>query len=336
MDAMVSSNDRPLIGGHASARLDGRIGLLSNANLSPWINWTTLAPPLFKEIGRLTDSVEIAPPPLSIGRIGGMAGAIGRAWSVKHMFQFQASSKPELPLLAISAMRGFVKRSAFVVDPWRPQLGKIAIGARLQRLDHVFIPYIEAWSELSRDGADERYHWLPFGVDTTVFDSHAPERDIDIYWMGRRYEPLHRALLDLSEQTGLKYAYTGKVSMFDNPMELGNFVSRCRYFVVTPPDLDNPERTGGFSPLVMRYLEGLAAGCRLLGVLPKSGSFERLLPRNAILEVASDGSDLAEKLAADMADPAGWDATMLATRLVRDRHSWAARARTIVDVLARG
>ena len=80
---------------------------------------------------------------------------------------------------------------------------------------------------------------------------------------------------------------------------LGRLVGRSRYFVVTPPDIDNPSRTGGYSPLVMRYLEGLAAGTRLLGVLPRSGEFEQLLPRDSICEVDPCGSDLAEKLDAD-------------------------------------
>lgn len=38
---------------------------------------------------------------------------------------------------------------------------------------------------------------------------------------------------------------------------------------------------GGFSALVMRYFEGLAAGTRLLGVLPRSGEYESILPMDA-------------------------------------------------------
>ena len=68
----------------------------------------------------------------------------------------------------------------------------------------------------------------------------------------------------------------------------------------------------------MRYLEGLSAGCRLLGVLPKSGEYEALLPREAILEVASDGSDLAARLDADIANPTGWEAVERARMLVRE------------------
>ena len=102
---------------------------------------------------------------------------------------------------------------------------------------------------------------------------------------------------------------------------------------MTPPDLDNPVRTGGFSPLVMRYLEGLASGSRLLGVLPRSGEFELLLPRNTLCEVEPDGSDLAEKLDADADYAEGWQAVQLAGELVRNEHSWRRRAQQIHERL---
>jgi glycosyl transferase family 1 len=105
---------------------------------------------------------------------------------------------------------------------------------------------------------------------------------------------------------------------------------------VTPPDLDNPIRTGGFSPLVMRYLEGLAAGTRLLGVLPKSGEYEDLLPRNAILEVAADGTNLFEKLDADRSDKTKDEAVQRAMKIVRESHSWKKRAEQVYRRLSMG
>jgi len=66
--------------------------------------------------------------------------------------------------------------------------------------------------------------------------------------------------------------------------------------------LDNTRRTGGFSPLVMRYFEGLAAGTRLLVVLPRSGEYEAL-PTDAFCQVSPDGSDLAQRLDEDRSNP---------------------------------
>ena len=119
--------------------------------------------------------------------------------------------------------------------------------------------------------------------------------------MGRRHEPLHRALLAYCEARGLRYVYSndGRFST----EELGRLTSSAQYFVATPPDLDNTRRTGGFSPLVMRYFEGLAAGTRLLGVLPRSGEYEAILPTDAFCQVSPDGSDLAQRLDEDRSNP---------------------------------
>jgi hypothetical protein len=86
----------------------------------------------------------------------------------------------------------------------------------------------------------------------------------------------------------------------------------------------------------MRYLEGLAAGSRLLGVLPMSGEYEALLPLDAILQVAPDGSDLASKLDTDRVDATARRAVERARILVRSHHSWKRRAEQIYARLTDG
>jgi hypothetical protein len=86
----------------------------------------------------------------------------------------------------------------------------------------------------------------------------------------------------------------------------------------------------------MRYFEGLAAGARLVGVLPRSGEYQRLLPLDAILVVAPDGSDLAAKLDADRDDPMSRAAVERASVVVREQHSWAKRAEQIFNRLDNG
>ena len=226
--------------------------------------------------------------------------------------------------------------AAFVVDAWRPELSKIGALATMQRLNPCFVAFREAYVELKQRFPSGNFEWLTFGVDTNVFRPATGERDIFAYWMGRRYDPLHKALLDYCRDRGLEYRYSRVGGEFRNPEELGALVGRARYFLVTPPDLDNPIRTGGFSPLVMRYLEGLAAGARLLGVVPRSGEFEELIPRKALCEVKPDGSDLADRLDADAADREGWRAAEEARDLVRREHSWVRRAEQIYARLSSG
>ena len=310
-----------------------RLAALSNDGLQPWVNWTTLGPPLLKPLAAYPEAQFIAPPPFSWARRNDWVAAVRRFRHSDTVFWMQASSRPEWPLWTLTATNLLIRRSAFVIDAWRPALTKIGSVAVAQRLNPCFVAFREAYEELTRRFPRGRFEWLPFGIDTDVFWPGEPERDIFAYWMGRRYEPLHRALLSYSETRGLEYRYTRVSGEFHDPAELGALARRCRYFVVTPPDLDNPARTGGFSPLVMRYLEGLAAGSRLLGVLPKSGEFEDLIPRSAICEVALDGSDLAAKLDADVSDDDAWRAVEEAGALVREEHSWRRRARQIYEKL---
>jgi glycosyltransferase involved in cell wall biosynthesis len=187
----------------------------------------------------------------------------------------------------------------------------------------------EAALDLARRQPKARVEWLPFGYDASVFRDLGLERDIFAYWMGRRYEPLHERLQAYCAERGLFYRSTKRGGEFPNPHDLNEVIARSRYFVVTPPNLDNPARTGHYSPMVMRYLEGLASGARLLGVLPNREEYERMLPLDAIVQCAPDGSDLEEALERDAADPQAAEKTRAAQQRVAEEHSWEQRARTI-------
>ena len=312
-----------------------RLAALSNNELDPWVNWTTLGPPLLEPLAGYPGGRLIAPPPFRLDRRAEWLTALRVFRRSDAVFWMQSSARPELPLWALSAAKLTLRRSAFVVDAWRPALSKIGALAVAQRLNPCFVAFREGCDELQQRFPNGRFEWLPFGVDTDVFKPHDVERDIFAYWMGRRHDKLHNALLKYCQDRGLEYRYTTVSGEFRDPSELGAMVSRCRYFVVTPPDIDNPVRTGGYSPLVMRYLEGLASGARLLGVLPKSGEFQELLSRDAICEVEPDGSDLADKLDADAVNEAGWRAVQEAGEVVRTEHSWRSRARQVYETLSR-
>jgi hypothetical protein len=311
-----------------------RLGVLSNERLDPWVNWTTLGPPLLRPLAANIGAELIAPPPFGGTHISEWGAVAKRCMSAEALFWMQGSARPELPVHVASFLAGRAKRAAFVVDAWRPALTKIGLMAVAQRLDPCFVAYREAVEELRVRYPKGRFEWLPFGIDTDVFDSFSEERPIFAFWMGRRYEPLHQAMLRYCQARGLDYRYR-QPGQFPTAAELGRLVGTSKYFLVSPPDLDNPTRTGGYSPLVMRYLEGLAAGTRLLGVLPRSGEYEALLPLEAMVQVAPDGSDLDAKLDADLA--LDTRQTMARARdLVRSQHSWRRRAEQIYGCLLEG
>lgn len=313
-----------------------RLAALSNEKLDKWVNWTLLGPPLLHPLSNQSDTTLIAPPTIALANWREWLAAFQTIKNSDTLFWMQASSRPEIPIWinSLGALRA--RRSAFVVDAWRSGLTKIGALAIAQRLDPCFVAFREGCEELKNRFPSGKFEWLPFGCDTDVFKRGNSERDVFAYWMGRRYEPLHQAMLQYCAKRGLEYRFTLRSGEFKDPAELGSLVARCKYFIVTPPDLDNPVKTGGFSPLVMRYLEGLSAGARLLGVLPGSGEYDVLLPRDAILEVAPDGSDLVEKLDADISNGSARHEVEKASAFVRAHHSWSRRAEQIHERLLTG
>ena len=309
--------------------IEMRLAVLSNHLLNPWINWSTLGPPLLRPLSSFEDSELVAPPPLKFSHCRMWREVVHAVRKADTLFWIQGAGRPENLLTFSVLINPTARRSAFVFDAFEPVLYKVGIAATIGKLDPCFVAFREAYELLRSRYPHARFEWLPFGVDTDTFRAQAVEKNIFAYWMGRRHEPVHEALLRYCNERGLEYRITTGGEIAD-PKELAQLVARSKYFVVTPPNLDNPTRTGRFSPLTMRYFEGIAAGTRLLGVVPQSGEFEQLLPRDAILEVGSDGRDLAERL--DFDQRRWTEASTCVARaqeIVLAEHSWRRRAEQI-------
>jgi hypothetical protein len=291
-------------------------------------------PQLLAALARRPNTKVVSPPPLEWKwrKEWGSAWRQIRGWDA--LFWVQTASRPPPAIHVAEWMSLRARRSTFVLDAWKPSLWKLGLFATVERLDPCFVAFREATTELGRRFPLGKFVWLPHAADTTIFYPRREEKSVFCFWMGRRHESLHQALLAYCGARGLRYVYSN--DHFYSDEDLGRIASSAQYFVVTPPDLDSPRRTGGFSPLVMRYLEGLAAGTRLLGVLPRSGEYEALLPTDAICQVAPDGSDLAERLDEDRGDPNAPDAVDAAGAFVRKYHSWQFRAEQIINYLSGG
>jgi|GEM_PF-2398910 len=310
------------------------LGLISNSALNPSVYWTTLLPPLFSGLADQPGVRTIAPPPVAWGRRGQWRKVRSEVKGCDALFWIQLAARPNAPIHLASYLNLRARRSNFILDAWKPSLTKIGLVATLERLDPCFVAYREATVELKRRFPLAKFVWLPFGAYTDVFYPRKEEKSIFAFWLGRRYEPLHQALLAYCEPRGLKYVYSQGGGLTTE--EVGRLTSSAQYYVATPPDLDQPKRTGGFSPLVMRYYEGLAAGTRLLGVLPRSGEYESILPLDALCQVSPDGSDLAKRLDEDRSNPDNQRAVDAAAAFVREHHSWRRRAEQVFDHLANG
>jgi hypothetical protein len=311
---------------------------LSNRHLQHEVYWRNMTPPLERALSGISGVTVVAPPPLRrptfradrpawLASIRVVRQADAVLWMQMHL-------RPPLPIWALAYARPLTMRTMIVLDAWRQHLDNLALVVKRQHIRRCFVFYRQAADILAERYPQLGFSWLPVCVDTGVFRDLGRTRDIDFFWIGRRDEALHEALIAYCAERGLTYRYS--MHEHDPPTreELGELVARTRYFIATPPNLTNAARTGGFAPLVPRYLEGPAGGARVMGVPCLESDLEYYLPAGGFIRCAPDGSDLADVLDAAESDP-DWEAHRIATRdRVVHEHSWERRGREIYDDLA--
>ncbi len=205
----------------------------------------------------------------------------------------------------------------------------------LKRFDYVFVDCKSSVAPLSRT-IDRSFHWLPGAVDALRFSPYPnpPPRVIDVYSVGRRWEGIHRNLLDAAERRELFYVYDtfagADTTVYDHRQHrdyFANMAKRTRYFMVAPGKANVPKETGGQVAIGYRFYEGAAAGAVLTGQPPPCEEFNEMFPwPDAVVELRPDGSDTLEVLTALRSDPGRVSA--IGNRNAREallRHDWVYR-----------
>jgi hypothetical protein len=249
-------------------------------------------------------------------------------------------------LLYVNALRGWKDHCRTSVC-WLDEIWPVSLSKyrhwlpALAQFDHVMVATHSTAALLSRI-IGRPCTSLPSGVDALRFTPlpHPQPRGIDIYSIGRRRPALHDALLSVARARDLLYLYdTFKASVADaysvveHRDQTARIAKRSRYFMVAPPKMDQPDETGGAIEVGWRYFEGAAAGCVLLGQAADSESFRELFGwPDVVIEVAPDGSDVAQVLAELDACPERLAAISQrnAVEALR-RHDWVYRWHTILD-----
>lgn len=212
----------------------------------------------------------------------------------------------------------------------------------LNRFDHVFLN-LKGSVRAVEEALGRECHWLPTGVDAIRFSPcpRPPARVIDVYSLGRKWEGVHRSLLDLVASQGLFYIYD-TVNVNDTVLPdhrqhrdlIANLAKRSRFFLVAPAKMNDPSDSGGQREVGSRYFEGAASGAVLIGKSPGSESFDRLFGwKDAVIDIEIDGSDLAPTLEGLMRSPDRL--SEISRRNSKEsllRHDWLYRWKEILEI----
>lgn len=310
-----------------------KLAVLSRRNIEWGLSARNLEGPFEDALAGYEDVTVVAPPAARKGNLRAARpawlSAIRVVRAADTVLWTQYHLRPDPSVWALGYVRPLARRAVLAVDTWQPVVRDLARIVAAQRVAICFVMFREAYTWIARHRPELRVVWLPFAVNDDLFHDRGCERDVFAFWMGRKHEPIRHALARFCSERDFTFVWDG----FWVGEELSTMAARSRYFVVTPPDLDNPQRVGTFSPMTLRYLEGAAAGCRLFGVAPGSGELEALLGPQALVACSADGSDVAAALEAAESD-AGWDDHRIEARdRVNRDHTWERRAREAIEAL---
>jgi len=252
----------------------------------------------------------------------------------------------DLPLInAVKGWEKYCRASVCWLDEvwgWLvPQLKSVL--HVLNRFDYVALGLGGSLDSVRRV-IDRPCHHVPGAVDAIRFSPYPepPPRVIDACSIGRKWEGVHRSLLDLSAKKGFFYFHDtavdgGIIQVLDHRQHrnvLANTFKRSRSFVVAPAKMDLPKETHGQSEIGYRFFEGSAAGTVMIGRAPVSEDFPKLFGwPDSVIDIKTDGSDVGEVLSRLIAQPERL--RQISRRNAREallRHDWMYRWKQILGI----
>jgi spore maturation protein CgeB len=249
-----------------------------------------------------------------------------------------------LYLNAIKGVKDHCKTSICWFDElWADWIPKYGFWLHaLNQFDHVVVGLEGSVNALEK-ALGRPCHWTPAAVDAVRFSPYPdpPQRVIDVYSIGRRWEGVHRSLLKIAKHRELFYIYdTFPGSMAQPPDHrqhrdlLANISKRSRFFVVGPAKGDRPDDARGQIEIGSRYFEGAASGAVMVGQAASCKSFNQLFGwENSVIEVKTDGSDVVDILGTLLKQPERL--REMAQRNAREallRHDWVYRWKQILAI----
>jgi hypothetical protein len=212
----------------------------------------------------------------------------------------------------------------------------------LEQFDLVLCSLYYTAEKLREELKNPDVIYLPPGVDTLGF-APATEpslRPIDVTNLGKIADATHRSLVDYAKQSeGFYFFDTEKgVREARSPSEhrfrYANILKRSRYFLCHYAKLAF-EESGGQLEFGLRYFEGLAAGCVVLGSRESRPDFDRFLGwEDSVIEMpfeCPNASDVLRSLDRDTDRLREISARNVRRSLQRNDH--VHRWKTVVDKL---
>jgi hypothetical protein len=206
----------------------------------------------------------------------------------------------------------------------------------LSQFDYIFVGLKGSVAPLSQ-ALNRPCYWLPGGIDAIRFSPfpNPPNRVVDVYSIGRRYEEVHRKIAAVAKRNEVFYVHDtlaefASANAYDHRQHRDLFASmakRSRYFIVAPAKMDAVDQTGCQVEIGYRYYEGAAAGAVMVGQVPDCEAYRELFEwSDVVIPIQPDGSDVMAVLGKLNADQERLNAiSRRNTKEALLRHDWVYR-----------
>lgn len=200
-----------------------------------------------------------------------------------------------------------------ITEAWRHDMPEYLVEL-LGQFDHVFIGMRNAL-EYVAEVSGRPVHHLPMAADVVRFSPwpDPPARSLDVSNVGRRSAVTHEALVSLARTRKISYyfdTFAGGVGKYrhqrtfrvesadQHRLLLSTILRRTRYYITNRSRINQPGYgAAGPEEMAVRFYEGTAAGCILLGQAPNCEEFRTQLDwEDAVIPVPFDAPDVGRTL----------------------------------------
>lgn len=251
-------------------------------------------------------------------------------------------------LMNLNAIEGWRDRCQIAVcwldELWAAQIPSYRYWLdALAQFDYIFVGMSEGARVLS-ETLGRPCHYLPFAVDILRFSPYPalPDRVIDVLSIGRKWDGIHRTLLQLARTQEIFYVHDTVIDAGDMRLKdvqehrnlLANMIKRSRFFMVAPAKTREFGETRGQIEIGYRYFEGAAAGSVLIGQAPDCEAFRTYFDwPDVVIPLQQDGSDVCEVVRSLEAQPEFLqDLSERNAAAAARRHDWMYRWQKILEV----
>ena len=116
-----------------------------------------------------------------------------------------------------------------------------------------------------------RCHWIPEGVDPSIYKRNPPEeRTIDVLSLGRKFDKYHHEIVQSLERKGRVYLYEKVKGEIIFPTRSGfiDGLANSKISICVPTNVTHPEIAGDVCTITNRYLQSIASKCLIVGQAP--------------------------------------------------------------------